>query len=166
VRIEALYRQTTIVRTNITNVAIGTMVIIGEAGGSPYIATHFTLPSLLISLSLNVLLTLMIIIRLVLHSRDIRAILGTPLGGTSGLYKTIITMLIESCAIFAVSSVLVIGLLVTGNHALSTFMPVLTGTQVRAILRPYPSWKLFNKTTCFRSSPHCLSSNGSPARLH
>jgi len=117
---------------NVMNAAIGIMVVIGQTGGSQYIAAYFTLPSLSISLSLNVLLTFMIIVRLVLHSRDIRAILGAPLGRMSGLYKAIITMLIESCALFAVSSLLVIGMLVTGNHALSIFMPILAETQVCA----------------------------------
>ena len=91
------------------------------------------------SLSLNILLTLMIVVRLILHSRDIRAILGAPLSGTSRLYTTIITMLIESCALFAVNSLLVIGLLFTDNHAANTFLAILAIIQVRA----YPVTAIF-----------------------
>jgi len=115
---------------NITNIAIGITTVIGEVERSAYITTNFSLPFLSISLSLNVLLTLMIAIRLVLHSRGIRSILGAPLGGTSGLYKAIIAMLVESCALFAVSSLLVIGLSVSGNYASKTFLPILDETQV------------------------------------
>jgi len=74
------------------------------------VVSRSTLPYILISLSLNILLTLMIIVRLILHSRNVRAATGSPVG-ISGLYKTIATMLIESSALFAVSSVLVIGVM-------------------------------------------------------
>jgi hypothetical protein len=60
-----------------------------------------------ISLSLNVFLTLMIVTRLVLHSRNIRNAMGAP-AGNSGLYKAVITMLIESCALYAVTLLLFI----------------------------------------------------------
>ena len=54
-----------------------------------------------ICLSLNVLLTLMIVVRLILHIRNIRTAIGTS-DGSSGLH-IVITMLIESCALYAVS---------------------------------------------------------------
>ena len=64
------------------------------------------LPYFSISLSLNVLLTLMIVARLVLHTRNIRTSMG--IAGIGGLCKVIITMLIESSVIYATSSLLVI----------------------------------------------------------
>ena len=39
-------------------------------------------------------------------------------------------MLIESCALFAVSSLLVIGLQVTGNYVVNAFLFILAETQV------------------------------------
>lgn len=54
------------------------------------------------ALSLTVLLTLMIIIRLVLYSRNMRKAMG-PSYGTSRLYRDIITMLIESYALYALA---------------------------------------------------------------
>ena len=75
----------------------------------------------------------MVVIRLVLHCRDVRTILGAP-GGISGLYKAIITMLVESCALFSVGSLLVIGILGAGNSAVETFIPILVETQVRSPL--------------------------------
>ena len=93
----------------------------------------FGLSYLLISTTLNVLLTLMIIIRLVLHTRKIRTALGiTDIGG---LCMTVITMLIESSALYAVSSLLVIIPWALVNRAESTFIAILSQTQVRALLR-------------------------------
>ena len=58
-----------------------------------------------ICLSLNVILTFMIVIPLIMHIRNLRAATGT-LDGSSGLHATaaaVVTMLIESCAPYAVT---------------------------------------------------------------
>jgi len=88
-----------------------------------------TLPYLSISLSLNVILTLMIVVRLVLHGKNFRAATGSS-GGINGLYKTIATMLVESSALFAVSSLLVIGSLAAKSSLSDLFIPILAQTQV------------------------------------
>jgi len=111
---------------------MGVMLLVGQGWGwnnpeSPF-STFFGFPYLVISVSLNVLLTLMIVIRLALHSRSVRAARGVP-AGISGLYKTIITILIECSALYAVAS-----LLVLGTPTANIFMPVLAETQVRALL--------------------------------
>ena len=92
----------------------------------------FGLPYLSISVSLNVLLTVMIVVRLALHSRSIPSARGAA--GTIGLYRTIITMLIESSALYAVNSLLLIGLWGAGNRTADTFLPILAETQVRVFL--------------------------------
>jgi len=92
-----------------------------------------TIPYLSISLSLNVILTLMIVVRLILHGRSVRAATGSP-GGISGLYKTISSMLIESSALFAVNSLLAIGTWVPAIPATNVFTIMLGVTQVRAFL--------------------------------
>ena len=84
----------------------------------------------------------MIIIRLVLLARNTRTALGRT--GAGGLCRAIITMLIESCIIYAVSSLLVIGLFVTGSGASEIFMPILFETQVCAFPRPQRSDRLAN----------------------
>jgi len=95
------------------------------------ILVDFSLSYLWISLSLNVLLTLMIVIRLVLHSRNIRIAMGAPSGFT-GLYKTVITMLIESSAIYTASSLLFLGPWGSGNHIADMFLSILAEIQVCA----------------------------------
>ena len=121
------------------------------------------LPYFSISLSLNVLLTLMIVIRLILHTRSVRTAMG--ISGIGGLSNAIITMLIESCALYAVSSLLVLGPWSAVNSSVEIFLPILAETQVRIFSR-----LRFSDTspTCDdalnRSSPHCSSFNESPTR--
>ena len=91
----------------------------------------YILSYLSISTSLNVLLTLMIVIRLILHTRNIRNAMG--IGGIGGLCKAISTMLIESYALYAVTLLLVIIPLAIQNYAMDIF-PILAKTQVRAFL--------------------------------
>ena len=109
------------------------------------IAINFGLPYFSISMSLNILLTLMIVVRLVLHSRNIRAAMGSPVG-VSGLYKAIVTMLIESSALYAVNSLLFVGPWGAGNHAADIFLPILAETQVRTFLGRLPPDRLSNMT--------------------
>ena len=90
----------------------------------------------MISLSLNVLLTLMIVARLILYSRNIQNAMGVSVED-GGLYKSIITILVESCALYATSFLLyIVTWSVKDNkgHVSGLFEPILLGTQVRAVL--------------------------------
>ena len=87
-----------------------------------------------ISVVLNTLLTLMIVIRLTLYSRNVRAAMG--MNGTGGLYKAIVTMLVESFALYAVNSLLFIGSWGAGNDVNNTFLATLAEMQVCAF--PWP----------------------------
>ena len=93
-----------------------------------------SLAYLSISLSLNVLLTLMIVVRLVMRGGNICAATGSP-AGIGGLYKSIATMLIESSALFAVNSLLAIILWALKDPVVNVFTRTLAETQVRALPR-------------------------------
>ena len=93
-----------------------------------------TLPYFSISLSLNILLTLMIVVRLILHARGTRTVLGKT--GLGGLYKAIVTVLAESCALYAVNSLVYLGLMGSENLVVYVFSPVLGQTQVRVFHDP------------------------------
>jgi len=105
--------------------------------------SEFGVPYLSISVSLNILLTLMIVVRLVLHGRIIRAAPRSAVG-ISGLCKMVSTMFIESCAIFTMSSLVVVGALAatetysnldiyfSGGFVVDIFFPILAEIQVRA----------------------------------
>ena len=91
----------------------------------------FGLPHLSITVSLDVLLTLTIVTRIVLHGRNVRAATASR-AGISGLYKTISTMLIESSALYAVTSLLLIALWAAGSDSSDIFVPIPAGTQTCA----------------------------------
>lgn len=87
----------------------------------------------LICLSLNMLLTLMIIARLILHSRKIRHTTGT----SDGLYSNIVTMLVESYALYAVTLLSYIVPLALANWAAAIFWGILGNVQVCATRPSY-----------------------------
>lgn len=95
---------------------------LGAGAGVPYFA---------ISISLNILLTLLIVSRLIVHSKNIRKAMGAN-GGTGGVYNAIITMLTESSALYAVSSVLFIVPWSRGSWVADIFLPILAQNQVIA----------------------------------
>ena len=93
-----------------------------------------------ISLSLNVLLTLMIVIRLIVHVRNIRKATGAS-NSSSGLHTTtaaVATMLVESYAIYAVT---LLAYVVSSNFqawVVALFSPAIGTIQVRAVFVPSP----------------------------
>ena len=121
-----LHRSATL-RADIVNIVMGVMYIYQEV--------HLIdrqrwsdLPYFSISLSLNVLLTLMIIVRLTLISKyAFNAREGSRIGG---LYKAIVVMLLESCALYAVNSLLVIVPWGAENDIWNFFLATLPETQV------------------------------------
>ena len=102
-----------------------------QTNGGPI---HFNVdtPYYLISFSLNLLLTFMIITRLILHSRQIQQAMGvTTKAGR--LYKAIVVLLVESCALYAISLLPFIILSLSRNPVYEgIFWPILNETQVCA----------------------------------
>ena len=112
---------------NVINAATGILIITFQTRQLD--VYNISISHLSISVSLNILLTITIVIRLVLHSRNDRAVMGSQ-AGIGGLYKTIATMLIESCALYAVTSLLLIGLWANRSDASNIFVPIHAETQV------------------------------------
>ena len=118
------------------NTAMGSKLLIRnslQSSGLNDYSPDSGIPSFAINLSLNALLTLMIITRLILHSRNIRKAVGTT-AGVTGLYKAIVTMLVESSALYAASLVLTAGPWVAGSYLQDIFTPILAEVQVRPVL--------------------------------
>jgi hypothetical protein len=133
VRIYVLLTLAATLWLNVTHTAMGIMILVSSAGGWAFRADapiDFSIPYGSVSVALNILLTLMIVIRLILHGRKVRAAMGAP-AGISGLYKTVVTLLIESSALYAVNTLLLIGLWVADSGAADIFLPILCETQVR-----------------------------------
>ena len=140
--------------------ATGVIILTSQAhgwNGSWAITLHdASIPCISISVSLNILLTLLIVIRLLLHGRNVRAAAG-PMAGISGLYKTVATMLIESSALYAVNSLLVIGLWAANSNAATAFPPILAEAQVRIFLQLRLSDELPDVTT--DSTGYCTTAH-------
>ena len=113
--------------TNAIITAVGTVFIYQHV--ATYTIERTALPYYSILLSLNVLLTFMIVIRIILHARNTRNALGIT--GIGGLCKAVVTMLVESCALYAVSLALVIGPWGARNPITNFFSSILPSTQVR-----------------------------------
>lgn len=107
----------------------------------PYLSTalaltNFGTPLYSVSLALNILLTFIIVTQLLLHGRRVR----NAAGEAGGLYDTIVTMLVESCALYAVSFLLYFGPWADGSSVASLFFPALEGMQVCAVLMLRNPW--------------------------
>jgi hypothetical protein len=122
---------------DITDTAMGIMLIY-ETMQPAYITdqdptgNNVTISYYSISVSLNVLLTLMIVIRLVLHSRNIRNGTGAT-AGASGVYKAVVTTLVESSALYTAAFLLFIGPWAANSYLALVFSPILGGIQVRTV---------------------------------
>ena len=125
---------------NATNVAMGIAEAYQGSGMTPdsVTAVNFNTSYLSISLSLNITLTLMIVVRLVRHIRNLRKATG-DLDGSSGLHAataTVVTMLIESYALYAVAILLYLVPWAIDSPAFFLFPGVLGAAQVRGTLIP------------------------------
>ena len=86
-----------------------------------------------ISFSLNLLLTFTIVTRLILQRRNIRKAMGAS-AGVGQTYGAIITILVESSALYAVSFLLFFVPTTAKSWIENAFWPVLFQAQVRAAL--------------------------------
>jgi hypothetical protein len=85
-----------------------------------------------ISVALNILLTAMIVTRFILQSRNGQRAMGSS-GKAGGLYKAIVTIIVESSALYTVNYLLFIASWSIGNPFNGLFFPSLAGTQVRVV---------------------------------
>ena len=97
------------------------------------VTVSFGLPYFTISVALNVLLTLIIAFRLLLHDRNLKEAIGFY-SGISSIYRTIVTMLVESCALYAVVSICFIVPYGMSHHASAIFLSMLSRVQIIAPL--------------------------------
>lgn len=129
-------KSTVALPTNTTDIAIGILFVYEVSRVANFLnppsLPDFGTPFYSISLSINILLTLMIVIRLVLHDRSFRKATGTRVTA-GGLYKAVVTMLIESCALHAISFLLYMAPWSAGSSVTNIFYTTFTGIQVRTV---------------------------------
>ena len=85
-----------------------------------------------VALLLNLLLTLMIIARVVLHMRNFKSAVGVSTG--ERLYTVIVTMLVESCALYTVAHLLYLIPLAAHSYISNVFPTAFALAQVRTTL--------------------------------
>ena len=85
-----------------------------------------------VALSLNDLLTLMMIIRIIWYRRNFQNVVGTS-AGVSGLYTTVITILVESCAPYTVACLLYLVPTAAGSDISFVFEWAIAPFQVRTV---------------------------------
>ena len=134
------------ITTHITDPAVGIVFLYKTSQPNSVqnsLGANFGIPYYSITVALNVLLTVIIATRLILHSKNIRNALGSPVG-VGGLYKAIVTMLVESSALYAITSLLFIGPWAAQSWAADIFLPVVAQVQVRPLfyvpVAHYDSW--------------------------
>jgi hypothetical protein len=101
----------------------------------PVVFFNIYLSYLSISLSLNVLLTIMIVARLLLHRRNIQNAIGDS-AEFGGLYDSIITTIVESYAPYTVVSLINLALFVVDSPIQDYFGPALGHVQVCDVVAP------------------------------
>ena len=122
-------KRAAIFSTDVTNTALGIVSIYGNIVPGFFLSDVFGLSCFSISVGLNVLLTLMIVIRLIVHSRNFRKAVGASTMPAGELYNFLVTAIIESFALSAVAYLVFIGSWRTRNLS-NIIGPVLFGAQV------------------------------------
>ncbi|TFK40274.1 hypothetical protein BDQ12DRAFT_734277 [Crucibulum laeve] len=112
---------------------MGILFLIQVSALSPWDATtvNFTLPYFLLSLILNIISTIAIVTRLLYYRRRTSKALGTAYGAQ---YTSIAAMVVESAALYSISSILFLVPFILNHPIQNTFLQMLSPVQVIAPL--------------------------------
>lgn len=112
------------------SVVMGIMWLLQVTTFSPYFSStniNYTVPYLSLSLALNIIITIVIVLRLLTYRRRISKVLGSSYGTQ---YTSIAAMIIESAALYSAFSVAFLTLFLLNNPISETFIEALTQVQV------------------------------------
>ena len=87
------------------------------------------LPYYILSLSLNIILTFLIVFRLLLHRRRVREALGR----VPEPYTSLAAFIVESAAPYSVLSLIYLILVLVNDPVQQVFLGILSGAQVRIV---------------------------------
>ena len=125
-----------------TNVTLAKITDIGTGAAFTYVqpdenhpetftaVRDFGISYFSVSLSLNVILTFMIIARIFSHNRGFQKVMGGPFR-TAKIYNAVMTTLVESFALYASSFLLFIATWASGKPIQNVFYQFLIAAQVR-----------------------------------
>ncbi|KAG1751343.1 uncharacterized protein EDB91DRAFT_1104869 [Suillus paluster] len=118
----------------LASVGLGIMWILQVTTTSPYFSStniNYTVPYLSVSLALNIIITIIIVLRLLTYRYRISRVLGSSYGTQ---YTSIAAMIIESAALYSAFSVAFLTLFLLNNPISETFIESLTQVQIIAML--------------------------------
>jgi hypothetical protein len=95
------------------------------------------LPYFAISSGLTVLLTLMLLARFITYGRNVRSAMGAQTTW-GGYYRAFVAMLLDSCLLYSMNSLLFVIPWGIGSYVSSIFLPILSQTQVRLFTSALP----------------------------
>ena len=95
---------------------------------------YFGAPYFSVSLLLNFVLTTIIVVRLILHRRNVRNAMGAA-AGAGELYKATVTIIVESSALLSVNFLLFIGTWATRSFIQYLFLQTLAQIEVRTVFK-------------------------------
>lgn len=110
------------------SVALGIVALVGITGSSPFAIVNLILAYYVMSLSLNIIVTLLIAGRLLIFRYRMHKIMGPHHTST---YSNIVAILVESAALYSVFAVLFIVPFGLGNPVGNIFLQVVNQVQVR-----------------------------------
>lgn len=116
------------------SIVMGIMWMLQVTTASPYFSlTHinYTVPYLSLSLALNIIITIIIVLRLLTYRHRISKVLGSGYGAQ---YTSVAAMIIESAALYSTFSVALLTLFAIGNPISAAFIEALTQVQIIAML--------------------------------
>jgi hypothetical protein len=113
---------------------MGIMFLLQVTSNSPYFSStniNYTVPYLSLSLALNIIITLVIVLRLLTYRHRISKVLGSNYGTQ---YTSIAAMIVESAALYSAFSVVFLTLFLLNNPISATFLQSFTQVQIIAML--------------------------------
>ncbi|KAG1829615.1 hypothetical protein EV424DRAFT_1507199 [Suillus variegatus] len=116
------------------SIAMAIMWLLQVTTSAPYFSStdiDYTIPYLTLSLALNIIITIVIVLRLLTYRRRISKVLGSSYGTQ---YTSIAAMIVESAALYSTFSVAFLTLFGLNNAISETFLVSLTQVQIIAML--------------------------------
>ena len=132
IELQVIHKPAATLPSNIPGIATGTMYCVLNYSWISFPGFSTSLPYFIITLSLNILLTIMIIARLASRSRNIQNAMGVSTG-TSKLFKVIASIFAESCLLFLINSLLFLPSSIIGGGLAFISFPALAQSQVSIV---------------------------------
>ncbi|KAG2039752.1 hypothetical protein BDR03DRAFT_991702 [Suillus americanus] len=114
--------------------AVGIMFLLQVTSNSPYFSStniNYTVPYLSLSLALNIIISIVIVLRLLTYRHRISKVLGSSYGTQ---YTSIAAMIVESAALYSAFSVAFLTLFLLNNPISAVFIQSFTQVQIIAML--------------------------------